>query len=160
MGRVPHNGQWVKRLTQYGNAEGRMIVCSFAHKGASTQFERLLWLRHRCAYVGRLMIIINSQTLIEIGRHARYSSSTPPHPERERHSHMGVKTRVDIDGGTAVRKQRRNLEGLKTGKMAVEQAAMSQPFKTQEIATRGGHKLSTNRSRTRSGAVGSLAKAV
>ena len=52
-----------------------------------------------------------------------------------------------------------NLEGLKTGKMAVEHAATSQPLKALGLAKRGGHKLLTNHPRTPSGAVRSLSEA-
>ena len=95
---------------------GDGMFCCFTHEGASTQGSGhavldggLIWLRHACARMGHQIaaspmvryiqhggrnqsVAVNSLSWLGIGRHARYSSSTPPHPERERHSHVGVKS--------------------------------------------------------------------
>ena len=107
--------QQVNQLTQMApGVMGCFVVLltrELAHKVQDTQsLMGLIWLRHACARMGHQIaaspmvryiqhggrnqsVAVNSLSWLGIGRHARYSSSPPPpHPEREHHSHVGVKS--------------------------------------------------------------------
>ena len=78
----------------------------------------LIWLRHTRARMGHQVVAspmvryilhggrnqsvaVNSPSLIEIRETCTLFLKHPPHPEREHHSHVGVKARVDKQGGSA-----------------------------------------------------------
>ena len=96
------------------------MFCCFTHEGVSTQDSGsgLIWLRHARARMGHQVVAfptvryilrrgrnrsvaVNSQSLKEIWETRTLLLKHPPHPERERHSRMGVKTRVDCQSGSA-----------------------------------------------------------
>ena len=177
--------QRTDQLACYGNSEVGMLCC-FTHEGACTRIwdlgpdsgpdSGLIWLRHARARMGHQIVASPTARYIQHGARkqsvainslswvAIWETCTlllkhpPPHPERERHSHVGVKARVDDQGGSAT--VRYILHGraatLRGSKLAKWQSSMRQRLnhsKALGLAKRGGHRLLTNRPRTLSGAV-------
>ena len=141
----------------------------------------LIWLRHTRARMGHQVVAspmvryilhggrnqsvaVNSLSLIEIWETCTLFLKHPPHPEREHHSHVDVKARVDNQGGSATVRyilhgRAATLRGSnwQNGSRACGNVSTIQ--KSLGLAKRGGHKLLTNHPRTPSGAVRSLSKA-
>ena len=121
--------QQVNQLTQMApGVMGCFVVLltrELAHKVQDTQsLMGLIWLRHACARMGHQIaaspmvryiqhggrnqsVAVNSLSWLGNRRHVRYSSSTPPQPERERHSHADVKS----EGGQTSRSAATEVAG-------------------------------------------------
>ena len=135
----------------------------------------LIWLRHARARMGHQVaaspmvryilhggrnqsVAVNSLSLIEIWETCTLFLKHPPHPEREHHSHVDVKARVDNQGGSATVRyilhgRAATLRGSKLAKWQLSRRQRLNHSKALGLAKRGGHRLLTNRPRTLSGAV-------
>ena len=163
------------------------MCCCFTHEGVCTQVNTqvtlmgLIWLRHTRARMGHQVVAsptvryilhggrnrsvaVNSLSLVGIWETCTLLLKHPPHPEREHHSHVGVKARVDKQGGSATVRyilhgRAATLRGSKLAKWQLSRRQRLNHSKALGLAKRGGHRLLTNHQRTPSGAVRSLSKA-